>query len=103
MKSRFIKLNHGLVNKETIVGVSDVFWSEVEVKPRKSKNKKNTLGPTKNKTKRGWGFSVFTLNHKITVFPTLSTTNYSSNTRELTLQRHKEFINKLGYEEQIQD
>jgi hypothetical protein len=92
---KFIELNHGLIRVKDIIGVSDMFWSNVEIKPKNTKGKKNSLGPTKTKTKKGWGFSIFTVNNKISTYPTESYFNYNSNTRKYTLQKHIEFKSLL--------
>jgi hypothetical protein len=103
--SRFIKLNHGIVDADLIVGVSDPFWTDVEVKPRKNTKKKPGMGITKAKTKKAYGFSVILRdNNKVTTYPTVSPLGaYSTNTKRLTLQVHQEIIRLIQNEDETKD
>lgn len=96
--SRFINLGHGIVDKETIIGISDPFWQIVERKTR-TKNKGRmgfTNIPTKKATQRMYGFNVLLdTNISITVIPTTRPFISSTNTKKFALQVQKELIELL--------
>lgn len=95
-KGRFIKLNHGIIDINAIVGVSDIFYLEAEVKPRSTKKKTMRIGLAKKKIKRLWSFNVFLKTRvAITVTPTIVPFKISSNSQRGTFRYHQELIQLL--------
>jgi hypothetical protein len=101
--SRFIKLNHGIIDADLVIGVSDPFWRNVEVKPRKNTTKKPGMGIVKPKTRKAWGFNVHLERVNVTIYPTTSVTAYNSNTKKFTLQYHQEVIKLIRNEDETKD
>lgn len=94
---KFIELNHGIVEIDKIIGISDPFFQLADVIPKKSKKTKPiSMGLTKKKTIRMYGFNVLLApSSSVTVIPTSKPYVSSSNTKKYTLQKHKELKDLL--------
>jgi len=95
--ANFIKLNHGVVDTENIVGVGTPYYNKVEVQPRKRKvvKRQNSLGIQKKKIRRVYMFTVWLKRGNLNIAPTIVPFNSSTNTKRLCLRKHKELTDLL--------
>jgi hypothetical protein len=95
--ARFVKINHGLIDLDMVVAISDPFWTEVEIKPNKKKiDTKPKIGPAKVKKGRAYGFYIVMKDNKtITILPSPKAYSGSGNTKSYTLKVHADIIGLL--------